>query len=117
MDGVEIVEGPPATFLGREGTQIFVPKTERFEDFTLHANSLEDPVVVKFVNARHEGTFPAFLARYGPPRFELAPPHHPGSIYVVDAEVFADDLGHRLLYSTNHPSPKQNIRWMNETLK
>ena len=100
VDGVEIIEGKPETILGRTGTEIFVVRRDArreagFEDYELKLTDLEDPIALKFLNAKADGKLVDFLSRYGMLKPFNAPMH------LVEVEHEAEMLAMSLVYSTN----------------
>jgi hypothetical protein len=104
LGGVKTIEAAPADFLnGTTTTQYVGPfsfESDDGEDFELRISDLEDPLVVRFINAWGKGEVPAFLTRFGPLRRE--------PMYDLEIDLRAEELAIRLVSSTN-----QETRWRN----
>ncbi|RVD35608.1 hypothetical protein EN742_24595 [Mesorhizobium sp. M4A.F.Ca.ET.020.02.1.1] len=108
--GMEIIQAARFTdVMGKSDNHVFRSKEGSDSvPFRLEVKDLENPVVVRFINARREGNLLGFMSTYG---------QVSRSNYVIDVEFNADDLAGRLFYSTNSTQPKERERWVNAMLE
>lgn len=112
VDGMEIDKAAgTVTVLDVASNEIFVPRTDRTQDVTYQVTNLEDPIVMRFVNAHRENSLLDFLSRFG--RLSANP------MYRLEVELEARLLLTHLLSSTTHfahEPVKDRVRWVNEML-
>ncbi|RWO75257.1 MAG: hypothetical protein EOS18_31405 [Mesorhizobium sp.] len=109
-DGMEEVKAARFTdWLGKTDNRVFAPKSNTpLLDVQYKIENLEDPVVLRFINARRENKLLEFVSRFGQLDNK--------TMYVIKVEFAADELENRLHYSTSTP-PRERTRWVNAMLE
>lgn len=112
VDGMELDQAARATTtLDVTSNEIFVPRTDRTQDVAYEVTNLEDPIVMRFVNAHREDKMLEFLSRFGRLSAE--------TMYRIAVEFEANLLLTHLLASTTQlpgETVKDRVEWVNNML-